>query len=74
MNQTKKNQLRKFMIDSLYAMVEDRIEFADACAKAGVEDAFEAMEFFKQQVGRIDKLFCYPSIQLEEEANPETVH
>ena len=74
MNKNKKNQLRKFMIERLYAAVEDRLEFADMCGKAGIEDAFEAMEFFEQEIGRVEKLFCHPSIQLEEVANSETVH
>jgi hypothetical protein len=64
MNQTKKNQLRKFMIETLYAAVEDRVEFADICAEAGIDDAFEAMDFFEKEVGRIDRLFCYPAAQL----------
>ena len=66
MNTKQKNQIRKFIVDQLYKMVENRVDFVDHCESMGI-DAFEGMEGFEREVERINKLFCYPAEQIGEE-------
>jgi hypothetical protein len=65
MKNNQKDLIRKFIVDSLYSAVEQREDFADRCIALGV-DPLDGMEFFEEQVERINKLFCYPDLRLGE--------
>ena len=65
MKNNQKDLIRKFIIDTLYSAVEQRVDFADRCIALGV-DPFDGLECFEEQVERINKLFCYPDLRLGE--------
>ena len=55
-----KNKVRLFILRQLYESerVRNRLHLL---ASAHDMDSFEAMEFYENEIARIDKLFNYPS-------------
>jgi len=64
MKQSQKNEIRLFILTQLWEMDDLRWKL-DELADTYDMDAFEAMEFFEQEVERINKLFNYPAEQLK---------
>lgn len=58
MKKTHKSEIRLFILD-LLSTEEIRWKLDDLAASLDL-DPFEAMEFFEQEVGRVEKLFSYP--------------
>lgn len=65
MKQSQKNEIRLFILTQLLEMDDLRWKL-DEVADTYDIDSFEAMEFFEQEVERINKLFNYPAEQLKE--------
>ena len=62
MKKNQKNKIRLWILTELYGIEELRRKL-DEFANAHDIDSFETMEFFEQEVERINKLFCYPAEQ-----------
>ena len=65
MKNTQKHEIRLFILTQLLEMDDLRWKL-DELADTYDIDSFEAMEFFEQEVERINKLFNYPAEQLKE--------
>jgi hypothetical protein len=66
MKQSQKNEVRLFILTQLREMNDLRWKLGELAEDNGIE-SLEAMEFFEQEVERINKLFNYPAEQLEED-------
>lgn len=66
MKQSQKNEVRLFILTQLREMNDLRWKLSELAEDNGIE-SLEAMEFFEQEVERINKLFNYPAEQLEED-------
>jgi hypothetical protein len=64
MKRNQKNEIRLFIL-TLIQESDDLRGKLDGLADTYDMDPLEAMEFFEQEVERINKLFNYPDIQLE---------
>ena len=60
-----KNEIRLFIL-TLIKEAEDLRWKLDGVADTYDIDSLEAMEFFEQEVSRIEKLFNYPAQQLSD--------
>ena len=65
MNKKQKDLIRLFIIERLCAE-DSALLLNELCYDEDIDDMFGAREFFEAQVERINKLFNYPEIQLEE--------
>jgi hypothetical protein len=65
MKQSQKNEIRLFILNKLWEMDDLRWKLG-VLANTYEIDEFEAMEFFENEVNRIEKLFNYPAEQLKE--------
>ena len=72
MKNTQKHEIRLFILTQLLEMDDLRWKL-DEVADTYDIDSLEAMEFFEQEVERINKLFNYPAEQLEETVPVEEV-
>ena len=72
MKNTQKHEVRLFILTQLKEMDDLRWKL-DEVADTYDIDSLEAMEFFEQEVERINKLFNYPAEQLEETVPVEEV-
>jgi hypothetical protein len=68
MKQSQKNEIRYFILRQLWELDDVRGKL-DVLASTYDMCPFEAMEFFENEVERINKLFNYPAEQLKEEDN-----
>lgn len=59
MKQSHKNQIRSFIIHQLYELDDLRLKLDDLALTHSI-DTFETVEFYEQEVERINKLFNYP--------------
>jgi hypothetical protein len=64
MKRSQKNEIRLFIL-TLIQESDDLRWKLDGLADTYDMDPLEAMEFFEQEVERINKLFNYPDIQLK---------
>jgi hypothetical protein len=64
MKQSQKHEIRLFILTQLLEMDDLRWKL-DEVADTYDIDSLEAMEFFEQEVERINKLFNYPAEQLK---------
>lgn len=64
MKQSQKNEIRSFILTQLWEMNDLRLKL-DKLADTYDIDSFETIEFFEQEVERINKLFNYPTEQLK---------
>ena len=62
-----KHEIRAYILSLLTENPEVRWQISELAEDSGF-DSFEAMEFFENEVSRIEKLFCYPGLHLEEVA------
>ena len=62
MKKNQKDKIRLWILTELYGIDELRRKL-DEFANAHDIDSLETMEFFEQEVERINKLFCYPTEQ-----------
>jgi hypothetical protein len=62
MKMSQKNEIRLFIL-TLIEESEDLRWKLDGLADTYDMDSFETMEFFEQEVERINKLFNYPAFQ-----------
>jgi hypothetical protein len=60
MKQSQKDQIRSFIINQLYELDNLRLKLDDLANTHNI-DRFETMEFYEQEVERINKLFNYPA-------------
>jgi hypothetical protein len=67
--QSQKNEVRLFILTQLWEMDDLRWKL-DGLADTYDIDSLEAMEFFENEVERINKLFNYPAEQLKESVTP----
>lgn len=65
MKKSQKNGIRLFIL-TLLTECEDLRWKLDEVADTYDIDSFEAMEFFEQEVERVNKLFNYPAIQQDD--------
>jgi hypothetical protein len=65
MKQSQKHEVRLFILTQLWEMDDLRWKL-DELADTYDIDPLEAMEFFENEVERINKLFNYPAEQLKE--------
>jgi hypothetical protein len=65
LNKKQKDLIRLFIVERLYTE-DNAVLLNELCYDEGIEDMLGAREFFEAQVERINKLFNYPEIQLEE--------
>jgi hypothetical protein len=65
MKNTQKNEVRLFILTQLWETDDLRWKL-DELADTYDIDSLEAMEFFENEVERINKLFNYPAEQLKE--------
>ena len=65
MKQSKKNEVRLFILTQLLEMDELRWKLLGLADTYDI-DPLETMEFFEKEVERINKLFNYPAEQLKE--------
>lgn len=72
MKNTQKQEVRLFILTQLKEMDDLRWKL-DEVADTYDIDSLEAMEFFEQEVERINKLFNYPAEQLKETVPVEEV-
>jgi hypothetical protein len=68
MKTSQKNEIRYFILKQLWEMDDLRWKLGVLASTYEI-DEFEAMEFFENEVERINKLFNYPAEQLKEEDN-----
>jgi hypothetical protein len=66
MKNTQKHKVRLFILIQLREMNDLRWKLSELAEDNGIE-SLEAMEFFENEVERINKLFNYPAEQLEED-------
>lgn len=66
MKKSQKDKIRLFILNRLYDE-GTQVMLNELCYDEGIEDLFGAREFFEEQVERINKLFNYPEIRLEED-------
>jgi len=59
MKQSHKDQIRSFIIHQLYELDDLRLKLDDLALTHNI-DTFETVEFYEQEVERINKLFNYP--------------
>ena len=59
MKQSQKDQIRSFIIHQLYELDDLRLKLDDLANTHSI-DTFETVEFYEQEVERINKLFNYP--------------
>ena len=69
MKQSQKNEVRLFILTQLWETDDLRWKL-DELADTYDIDSLEAMEFFENEVERINKLFNYPAEQLKESVTP----
>ena len=69
MRQSQKNEVRLFILTQLWETDDLRWKL-DELADTYDIDSLEAMEFFENEVERINKLFNYPAEQLKESVTP----
>ena len=62
MKKNQKNEIRLWILTQLTEINELRWKL-DEFANAHDIDSLETMEFFEQELERINKLFCYPAEQ-----------
>jgi hypothetical protein len=67
--QSQKNEVRLFILTQLWETDDLRWKL-DELADTYDIDSLEAMEFFENEVERINKLFNYPAEQLKESVTP----
>lgn len=65
MKQSQKNEVRLFILTQLWEIDDLRWKLG-VLANTYEIDELEAMEFFENEVERINKLFNYPAEQLKE--------
>ena len=65
MKNTQKHEIRLFILTQLLEMDDLRWKLHEVADTYDI-DSLEAMEFFEQEVERINKLFNYPAEQLKE--------
>ena len=65
MKNTQKQEVRLFILTQLKEINDLRWKLSELAEDNGI-DHLEAMEFFENEVERINKLFNYPAEQLEE--------
>ena len=65
MDRQQKDKIRLLIIERLYDE-STHVILNELCYNEGIEDMFSAREFFEEQVERINKLFNYPEIRLED--------
>lgn len=66
MKKQHKDKIRLFILNRLYDE-GTQVMLNELCYDEEIEDLFGAREFFEEQVERINKLFNYPEIRLEED-------
>ena len=66
MNKNQKDQIRQFIIERLYEE-STHVLLNEVCYDCDIDDLFAAREFFEEQVERINKLFNYPQIRLDDQ-------
>ena len=59
MKQSQKDKVRLFIINQLYELIDLRWKLDELADTYDIE-SLEAMEFFENEVERINKLFNYP--------------
>jgi hypothetical protein len=59
MNVQDKKIIRSFILELLY---DEDVRYRLDGIKTLETNSFEAMEFYKQEVERINKMFCYPTM------------
>jgi DNA integrity scanning protein DisA with diadenylate cyclase activity len=64
MKKSQKNQIRLYILQLLTENQNVRWQISEL-AEDNDMDSLEAMEFFEQEVERINKMFNYPEIQLD---------
>jgi DNA integrity scanning protein DisA with diadenylate cyclase activity len=64
MKKSQKNEIRLYIIQLLTENQNVRWQISEL-AEDNDMDSLEAMEFFEQEVERINKMFNYPEIQLD---------
>lgn len=72
MKQSQKHEVRLFILTQLWEMNHLRWKL-DRLADTYDIDSLEAMEFFENEVERINKLFNYPAEQLKESVPDEAL-
>jgi hypothetical protein len=64
MKKSQKNEIRLYILQLLTENQNVRWQISEL-AEDNDMDSLEAMEFFEQEVERINKMFNYPEIQLD---------
>ena len=64
MKKSQKNQIRLYLLQLLTENQDVRWQLSELAEDHGM-DSLETMEFFEQEVERINKMFNYPENQLD---------